>query len=220
MSGKHQRRHPRTFTYASPAQTAFGIRHTASPTADAAAASHSARTMTSLLLGRAGPVPGPHVPEVTAVRSARHPPSYQPGRTHRLHAPRSPSTNTDDYGVCTSTAIFFGPQPSLPLLDMYTKGITLHLSRADSRRYTSEVVELLMAGERPATARQKAGPTVQASPLRSVFRRSAPRRSKTTWDLATSRVATLSAARNVLVSHTAQLTASDARGHGRCRSRS
>jgi threonine dehydrogenase-like Zn-dependent dehydrogenase len=54
--------------------------------------------------------------------------------------------STDDYGVCTSTAIFFGPQPALPLLEMYTKGITLHLSRADSRRYTPEVIELIVSG--------------------------------------------------------------------------
>ena len=27
-------------------------------------------------------------------------------------------------GICTSTAIYFGEQPSLPLLEMYTKGIT------------------------------------------------------------------------------------------------
>ena len=50
--------------------------------------------------------------------------------------------STDDYGTCTCTAIFFGQQPSLPLLEMYTKGVTLHLSRADSRRYTPEVVGL------------------------------------------------------------------------------
>ena len=27
-------------------------------------------------------------------------------------------------GICTSTAIYFGEQPTLPLLEMYTKGIT------------------------------------------------------------------------------------------------
>lgn len=54
--------------------------------------------------------------------------------------------STDDYGICTVTAVLFGPQPSLPLLDMYTKGVTLHLSRADSRRYAPEVVEHATAG--------------------------------------------------------------------------
>lgn len=51
--------------------------------------------------------------------------------------------STDDYGTCTCTAIFFGQQPSLPLLELYTRGVTLHLSRADSRRYTAEVVGLV-----------------------------------------------------------------------------
>jgi len=55
--------------------------------------------------------------------------------------------STDDYGTCTSTAIFFGEQPSLPLLELYTKGITVHLSRADSRRYTPEVADLAAGGQ-------------------------------------------------------------------------
>lgn len=54
--------------------------------------------------------------------------------------------STDDYGVCTSTAIFFGPHPTLAFLDLYTKGITLHISRADSRLYTSDVLEMLAGG--------------------------------------------------------------------------
>src|SRR5438128_8118936 len=32
-------------------------------------------------------------------------------------------------GTCTSTAIYFGEQPSLPLLEMYTKGITFKTGR-------------------------------------------------------------------------------------------
>jgi threonine dehydrogenase-like Zn-dependent dehydrogenase len=54
--------------------------------------------------------------------------------------------STDDYGNCTCTAIFLGQQPSLPMLDLYTKGITLHISRADSRLYTPEVVDLVASG--------------------------------------------------------------------------
>lgn len=54
--------------------------------------------------------------------------------------------STDDYGACTSTAIFFGPAPALPLLELYTKGITLHLARADSRRYLPAVLDLVTAG--------------------------------------------------------------------------
>ena len=54
--------------------------------------------------------------------------------------------STDDYGVCTCSAIFFGPPPALPLLELYTRGITLHLSRADSRRYAPEVIDLVASG--------------------------------------------------------------------------
>ncbi len=60
--------------------------------------------------------------------------------------------STDDYGTCTSTAIFFGQQPSLPLLELYTKGITVHLSRADSRRYAPEVADLAASGRLHAHA--------------------------------------------------------------------
>jgi alcohol dehydrogenase len=54
--------------------------------------------------------------------------------------------STDDYGFCTSVAIHFGETTPVPLLHMYTKGITLHLSRADSRRLLPEVIELVAAG--------------------------------------------------------------------------
>jgi threonine dehydrogenase-like Zn-dependent dehydrogenase len=54
--------------------------------------------------------------------------------------------STDAYGWCTSVAIHFGETTPLPLLRMYTKGITFHLSRADSRRLLPEVVELVAAG--------------------------------------------------------------------------
>jgi threonine dehydrogenase-like Zn-dependent dehydrogenase len=54
--------------------------------------------------------------------------------------------STDDYGFCTSVAIHFGETTPVPLLHMYTKGITLHLSRADSRRFLPEVIDLVAAG--------------------------------------------------------------------------
>ena len=54
--------------------------------------------------------------------------------------------STDDGGTCTSNAIHFEPTTPLPLLELYTKGITLHLSRADSRRFLPEVLELLASG--------------------------------------------------------------------------
>ena len=54
--------------------------------------------------------------------------------------------STDDYGFCTSVAIHFADMTPLPLLHMYTKGITLHLSRADSRRFLPEVIDLVTSG--------------------------------------------------------------------------
>jgi threonine dehydrogenase-like Zn-dependent dehydrogenase len=54
--------------------------------------------------------------------------------------------STDDYGWCTSAGIQFEPTSALPLLEMYTKGITLHASRADARRLLPEVLELVAGG--------------------------------------------------------------------------
>lgn len=54
--------------------------------------------------------------------------------------------STDVYGRCTSVVIHFTPTTPVPLLEMYTRGITLHVSRADSRRYLPEVVEHVAAG--------------------------------------------------------------------------
>jgi threonine dehydrogenase-like Zn-dependent dehydrogenase len=49
-------------------------------------------------------------------------------------------------GVCTSTAIYFGEQPSLPLLEMYTKGITFKTGRANAREAMPHVLELAADG--------------------------------------------------------------------------
>lgn len=54
--------------------------------------------------------------------------------------------STDGYGFCTSVAIHFGETTPMPLLEMYTRGITYHTSRADSRRLLPEVIELVEAG--------------------------------------------------------------------------
>jgi threonine dehydrogenase-like Zn-dependent dehydrogenase len=54
--------------------------------------------------------------------------------------------STDDYGTCTSVAIHFAPTTAMPLLELYTKGITYHLSRADSRRFLPEVIALAASG--------------------------------------------------------------------------
>jgi alcohol dehydrogenase len=49
-------------------------------------------------------------------------------------------------GTCTSTAIYFGEQPSLPLLEMYTKGITFATGRAHVRAAMPQVLALAQAG--------------------------------------------------------------------------
>ena len=49
-------------------------------------------------------------------------------------------------GICTSTAIYFGEQPSLPLLEMYTKGITFKTGRVHAREAMPQVLELAAAG--------------------------------------------------------------------------
>ena len=49
-------------------------------------------------------------------------------------------------GVCTSTAIYFGEQPSLPLLEMYTKGITFKTGRANARTAMPHVLDLAASG--------------------------------------------------------------------------
>jgi threonine dehydrogenase-like Zn-dependent dehydrogenase len=49
-------------------------------------------------------------------------------------------------GVCTSCAIYFGEQPSLPLLEMYSKGITFHTGRANAREAMPHVLELAHSG--------------------------------------------------------------------------
>jgi len=54
--------------------------------------------------------------------------------------------STADYGICTSVAIQFAPETPVPLLEMYTRGVTLHTSRADSRRFLPEVLDLVSAG--------------------------------------------------------------------------
>jgi threonine dehydrogenase-like Zn-dependent dehydrogenase len=49
-------------------------------------------------------------------------------------------------GVCTSTAIYFGEQPTLPLLEMYSKGITFKTGRANARETMPHVLELAASG--------------------------------------------------------------------------
>jgi threonine dehydrogenase-like Zn-dependent dehydrogenase len=54
--------------------------------------------------------------------------------------------STEDYGYCTSVAIYFASATPMPLLEMYRRGVTFHVSRADSRRLLPEVLALVAAG--------------------------------------------------------------------------
>jgi len=49
-------------------------------------------------------------------------------------------------GVCTSTAIYFGEQPALPLLEMYTKCVTFVTGRVHAREAMPKVLDLAAAG--------------------------------------------------------------------------
>jgi alcohol dehydrogenase len=54
--------------------------------------------------------------------------------------------STAPEGTCTSTAIYFGDPPPLPLLEMYTKGITFRTGRANAREAMPHVLALAAAG--------------------------------------------------------------------------
>jgi threonine dehydrogenase-like Zn-dependent dehydrogenase len=49
-------------------------------------------------------------------------------------------------GVCTSCAIYFGEEPAMPLLEMYTKGITFRTGRVNARPAMPHVLGLAAAG--------------------------------------------------------------------------
>ncbi len=50
-------------------------------------------------------------------------------------------------GVCTSVAIYFEPATPLPLLEMYTRGCSLHTGRVHARTVIPEVLALISAGK-------------------------------------------------------------------------
>jgi len=49
-------------------------------------------------------------------------------------------------GTCTSVAIYFEPVTPVPLLEMYTRGCTLHTGRCHARALIPEVLALIAAG--------------------------------------------------------------------------
>ncbi|WP_148616523.1 zinc-dependent alcohol dehydrogenase [Nocardioides rubriscoriae] len=53
--------------------------------------------------------------------------------------------STEDAGVLSVLGIVFG-EASVPLLEMYSRGLTLHTSRADSRHHLPAVLDLVATG--------------------------------------------------------------------------
>jgi len=49
-------------------------------------------------------------------------------------------------GTCTSVAVYFEPATPVPLLEMYTRGCTLHTGRCHARALIPEVLALIAAG--------------------------------------------------------------------------
>ena len=49
-------------------------------------------------------------------------------------------------GICTSVAIYFEPATPVPLLEMYTRGCTLHTGRCHARALIPDVLALIVAG--------------------------------------------------------------------------
>ena len=49
-------------------------------------------------------------------------------------------------GFCTSAGIFFEPETPLPMLEMYTNGVTLHTGRVHARAAMPAVLDLIASG--------------------------------------------------------------------------
>lgn len=60
--------------------------------------------------------------------------------------------STQDLGTCTSVAIYFQNELTLPLLEMYTRGCTYRTGRTDSKAYLPEVLRLVTAHAEHFTA--------------------------------------------------------------------
>ena len=50
-------------------------------------------------------------------------------------------------GVVTSVAAYFEPETPVPLLEMYTRGCTLHTGRCDARALIPDVLDTITAGK-------------------------------------------------------------------------
>ena len=54
--------------------------------------------------------------------------------------------STEPGGTCTSTTVYFGSDISIPMLEMYTTGVTLTTSRVSARAALPDVLELIASG--------------------------------------------------------------------------
>jgi threonine dehydrogenase-like Zn-dependent dehydrogenase len=54
--------------------------------------------------------------------------------------------STEGYGTCTPVAIHFAAETPVPLLEMYTRGVTFEVGRADSRRHLATVLDIAASG--------------------------------------------------------------------------
>jgi alcohol dehydrogenase len=55
--------------------------------------------------------------------------------------------STEPDGICTSTSIYFGDQPALPVLEMYMKGVTFTTGRVHARPVIPHVLDLAATGK-------------------------------------------------------------------------
>ena len=90
-------------------------------------------------------------------RLGPYPITVDASATHEGLACALRSTAPD--GVCTSVGIYFEPETPLPLLEMYTKGITFRTGRVHARPAIPAVLDLIASDKldpRPVTRREVA----------------------------------------------------------------
>ena len=100
--------------------------------------------------------------------AASRSPSTPRATTRGLHAALR-STAPD--GICTSVAIYFEPATPLPLLEMYTRGCTLHTGRVHARAVIPDVLALSRPAPGPGARHQRGRRASTTLPRRSRTRR-------------------------------------------------
>ena len=78
--------------------------------------------------------------------------------------------STEPDGICTSTGMYFGEQPALPLLEMYMKCITFVTGRVHARPAIPHVLELAGAGSCTPSRSRRGWWTGTTPPPRSLER--------------------------------------------------